>query len=100
MGLIHFSAWGSHRRVDYLHIERQPDRRNEHSSSFIKITSSHGKLMEMSPRPADVTVVRPIGESYTGHDVQLETAVRELLKQIGDNRHRCSNQRSPSSLRM
>jgi tricorn protease len=54
---------------------------------FIKITSSDGKLMEMSPRAVDVPVVRPIGESYTGHDVQLETAVRELLKQIGDNRH-------------
>ena len=54
---------------------------------FIKITSSDGKLMEMSPRPVDVPVVRPIGESYTGHDVQLETAVKELLKQIGENRH-------------
>lgn len=52
---------------------------------FIKITSSDGKLMEMSPRPVDVPVVRPIGESYTGHDVQLETAVKELLKQIGDH---------------
>lgn len=54
---------------------------------FIKITSSNGKLMEMSPRPVDVPVVSPIGESYTGRDVQLETAVKELLKQIGDNRH-------------
>jgi tricorn protease len=52
---------------------------------FIKITSSDGKLMELAPRPVDVQVVRPIGESYTGHDVQLETAVRELLKQIGNN---------------
>ena len=54
---------------------------------FIKITSSDGKLMEMSPRPVDVPVTRPIGESYTGHDVQLETAVKELLKQIGDSQH-------------
>ncbi|MEK6325649.1 MAG: LpqB family beta-propeller domain-containing protein [Acidobacteriota bacterium] len=52
---------------------------------FIKITSSDGKLMELTPRPVDVPVVRPIGESYTGRDVQLETAVRELLKQIGNN---------------
>jgi tricorn protease len=51
---------------------------------FIKITSSDGKLMELAPRPVDVAVVRPIGESYTGHDVQLETAVKELLKQIGN----------------
>ena len=49
---------------------------------FIKITSSDGKLMELAPRPVDVPVVRPIGESYTGRDVQLETAVRELLKQL------------------
>jgi len=52
---------------------------------FIKITSSDGELMELAPRPVDVPVVRPIGESYTGHDVQLETAVRELLKQLGNN---------------
>jgi tricorn protease len=52
---------------------------------FIKITSSDGKLMELAPRPVDVQVVRPIGESYTGNDVQLETAVRELLKQLGNN---------------
>jgi hypothetical protein len=31
----------------------------------------------------DVPVTRPIGETYTGRDSQLETAVRELLKQIG-----------------
>ena len=43
--------------------------------------------MELTPRPVDVQVVRPIGESYTGHDVQLETAVRELLKQIGNGNH-------------
>jgi C-terminal processing protease CtpA/Prc len=52
---------------------------------FIKITTSEGKLMELAPRPVDVSVVRPIGESYTGHDIQLETAVRELLKQLGNN---------------
>jgi len=52
---------------------------------FIKITSSDGKLMELAPRAVDVPVVRPIGESYTGRDIQLETAVRELLKQIGGN---------------
>jgi len=52
---------------------------------FIKITSSDGKLMELAPRPVDLPVLRPIGESYTGRDVQLETAVRELLKQIGNN---------------
>jgi hypothetical protein len=39
--------------------------------------------MELNPRPVDVPVTRPIGETYTGRDSQLETAVKELLKQIG-----------------
>src|SRR5205085_1012140 len=37
----------------------------------------------MHPRPVDVAVTRPVGESYTGKDVQLDTAVAELLKQLG-----------------
>lgn len=37
--------------------------------------------MEMHPRPVDFSVKRPMGESYTDHDIQLETAVRELLKE-------------------
>jgi tricorn protease len=49
---------------------------------FIKITTSDGTLMELKPRPVDVAVTRPIGESYTDHDSQLDAAVRELLKQI------------------
>jgi hypothetical protein len=39
--------------------------------------------MEMNPRPVDVPVTRPIGETYTGRDSQLDTAVKELLAQIG-----------------
>jgi C-terminal processing protease CtpA/Prc len=42
-----------------------------------------GKVMEMNPRPVDVPVTRPIGESYTDRDVQLDTAVKELLGQLG-----------------
>jgi C-terminal processing protease CtpA/Prc len=48
-----------------------------------RITSNDGKTMELNPRPVDVPVTRPIGETYTGHDSQLETAVKELLRQIG-----------------
>ena len=51
--------------------------------AFIKITGADGKNMELVPRPVDVPVLRPIGESYSGSDVQLETAVRTLLVQIG-----------------
>jgi hypothetical protein len=48
-----------------------------------KIVAADGTPMEMHPRPVDVPVTRPVGESYTGSDVQLDTAVAELLKQIG-----------------
>ena len=38
---------------------------------------------EQAPRQVDIPVKRVVGESYTGRDAQLDTAVRELLKQIG-----------------
>ncbi|HEY8559653.1 MAG TPA: S41 family peptidase [Pyrinomonadaceae bacterium] len=43
------------------------------------ILGSDGKNMELNPRPVDVSVSRPIGESLTGKDSQLDRAVRELL---------------------
>ena len=52
---------------------------------FIRITDSQGKDMEMHPRPVDVEVKRPVGESYTGKDSQLDAAVQVLLKQIGSS---------------
>jgi len=48
-----------------------------------KITTNEGVNMELNPRPVDIPVTRPIGESLTGKDSQLDTAVRELLKQLG-----------------
>ncbi len=50
---------------------------------FSRITDLQGKNMELEPRPVDVRVDRPIGESYSGKSSQLDTAVAELLKQIG-----------------
>jgi Tol biopolymer transport system component len=47
-----------------------------------RITDHAGKDMELHPRPVDVTVVRPVGEGYTGKDSQLDAAVAELLKRI------------------
>ena len=47
-----------------------------------RITGADGKDMEMHPRPVDVTVVRPMGESYAGRDSQLDAAVRELLPSL------------------
>jgi len=51
---------------------------------FIKITDHLGNDMEMHPRPVDVEVVRPIGEGLGGKDSQLDAAVRELLREIGE----------------
>ena len=48
----------------------------------MKVTANDGTNMELNPRPVDVPVTRPIGESYTGRDSQLDAAVRELLNQI------------------
>jgi len=47
-----------------------------------RITGVDGKDMEQHPRPVDVEVSRPIGESYTGKDSQLDAAVKELLADI------------------
>ncbi|MBC7892454.1 MAG: PDZ domain-containing protein, partial [Sphingobacteriaceae bacterium] len=51
---------------------------------FIKITDNTGADMELVPRPVDVAVTRPIGESYTDKNSQLEVAVKELLKQLDE----------------
>ena len=50
---------------------------------FIRVTTAEGEPMELHPRPVDVAVTRPVGESYSGRDSQLDAAVRELLAQIG-----------------
>jgi Tol biopolymer transport system component/C-terminal processing protease CtpA/Prc len=46
---------------------------------FIRVDTAEGVNMERNPRPVDVPVERPIGESYTERDSQLDAAVRELL---------------------
>ena len=51
-------------------------------TSTIRATRD-GKVMEMNPRPVDIPVVRPIGESYTAHDAQLDAAVQELMGELG-----------------
>ncbi len=35
--------------------------------------------MELNPRPVDIPVTRPIGETYTGRDSQLDAAIKSLL---------------------
>ncbi len=48
------------------------------------ITDNRGQNMELNPRPVDVEVTRPIGETFIGKDRQLDVAVKELLGQIGN----------------
>jgi len=43
-------------------------------------------VMERNPRPVDLEVSRPIGETLTDRDSQLDVAVRELLKDLGTQR--------------
>jgi C-terminal processing protease CtpA/Prc len=50
------------------------------------IQGSDGKNMENSPRPVDIAVTRPIGESYTGKDSQLDAAVKELVTELGSKK--------------
>jgi Tol biopolymer transport system component len=57
----------------------------------VKVFDNDGQLMEMHPRTVDVPVERPAGESYSGKDIQLETAVRELLRQVDSSKSRSSS---------
>ena len=48
----------------------------------MRITAADGSQMELRPRPVDVPVTRPIGESLQRRDSQLDAAVRVLLEQL------------------
>ncbi len=48
----------------------------------VKIRDLSGEVMELAPRPVDIEVERPAGESYGGRDTQLERAVAELLARL------------------
>jgi C-terminal processing protease CtpA/Prc len=52
----------------------------------IRIDGADGKEMEGNPRPVDVLVERPLGETLAGKDSQLNAAVAELLKGLGPKR--------------
>ena len=47
-----------------------------------RIRAADGSDMELHPRPVDVPVSRPVGESYSGKDSQLDAAVKTLLGQL------------------
>ena len=47
-----------------------------------RIKDTRGQDMEMHPRPVDIEQLRPLGETETGHDIQLEKAVQTLLGEL------------------
>ncbi len=47
-----------------------------------RVQDLRGQTMEMHPRPVDIEVERPLGETETHTDVQLERAVQELLQDL------------------
>lgn len=49
----------------------------------MRVRASDGSDMEMQPRPVDVEATRPLGESATGRDTQLDRAIRALLTRLG-----------------
>ncbi len=52
----------------------------------MKVTANDNTNMELNPRPVDMEVTRPVGETYLNRDAQLDAAVRELTTQIGGAR--------------
>ena len=52
-----------------------------------RIQGAAGDDMELHPRPVDVTVERPLGDTLQGKDTQLDAAVAELLKGLGPKAH-------------
>ncbi len=47
-----------------------------------RVEDNRGQTMELNPRPVDIEVLRPAGESYSGEDAQLQEAVRALLAHL------------------
>ena len=49
----------------------------------MRVKAADNTDMELHPRPVDIEVTRPIGETLTGTDTQLNAAVRALLAALG-----------------
>lgn len=48
----------------------------------MKVVGADGKNMELNPRPVDIPVTRPVGESKSGRDSQLDRAIAELIRRL------------------
>jgi Tol biopolymer transport system component/C-terminal processing protease CtpA/Prc len=53
---------------------------------FMRNGQLDGTPLELRPRAVDIPVERPMGESYTMRDTQLDAAVRALLDQMNGRR--------------
>ena len=58
---------------------------------FMRNAQLDNAALERASRQVDIKVDRPMGESYTGHDAQLERAVQELLNQLRGSRARAGS---------
>ncbi len=47
-----------------------------------RVKDTRGQDMEMHPRPVDVEQLRPLGETETGEDIQLQKAVETLMGEL------------------
>ena len=53
---------------------------------FMRNAQRDAAALERASRQVDIHVERPMGESYSGRDAQLERAVQELMQQIRSTR--------------
>ena len=60
---------------------------------FMRNAQLDNAALERASRRVDIPVDRPMGESYTGRDVQLERAVQELMTQVRSSRARAGSER-------
>lgn len=47
-----------------------------------RVKDTRGQDMEMHPRPVDVEQLRPLGETETGEDIQLQKAAQTLMGEL------------------
>ena len=71
-------------RLDHLHVgPARSSTARRCGCRDTRVRAADGSDMERHPRPVDTLVTRPIGETLTGKDSQLDEAIRTLLKKLG-----------------
>ena len=71
-----------HRRLDHLHLLPAPHRRLHRPRPRLAHPGHRAaRTWRCTPAPSTSTVERPLGETETGADAQLEVAVKTLLSE-------------------